>query len=133
MSAGHASRPGSGKVGSAILLSLILIALLAPWLANGDPSAISGDALRPPDAAHLFGTDDLGRDLFSGVVHGTRTSLAVGFVAAALSAFVALLVGGAAAMRGGATDQILRTAWVRLLRLGSRNEYRTNGRRRAVA
>lgn len=103
----QASRLGGGRVGTGILLSLILIALLAPWLANGDPSAISGDALRPPDAAHLFGTDDLGRDLFSGVVHGARTSLVVGFVAAALSAVVALLVGGAAAMRGGATDQIL--------------------------
>lgn len=106
-SASHASRLGSGRVGAAILLALIVIAVLAPWLANSDPSAISGDASRPPDAAHLFGTDDLGRDLFAGVVHGTRTSLVVGFVAAALSALVAVLVGGAAAMRGGATDQIL--------------------------
>jgi peptide/nickel transport system permease protein len=102
-----ASRVGSRSIGAAILLSLMVIGLLAPWLARADPSAISGDALRPPGAAHLFGTDDLGRDLFSGVVHGTRTSLVVGFVAAALSALVALLVGGAAAMRGGTTDQIL--------------------------
>ncbi len=88
-------------------MGLVLIAVTAPWLARDDPSAISADALRPPDAAHLFGTDDLGRDLFSAVVHGTRTSLVVGFVAAALSACVALLVGGAAAIRGGATDQVL--------------------------
>ena len=100
-------RLGSGRVGSAILVGLILIALLAPWLARTDPSAIAGEALRPPDTSHFFGTDDLGRDLFSGVVHGTRTSLVVGFVAAALSALIALLVGGAAAMRGGAVDQLL--------------------------
>lgn len=98
---------GSGTVGAAIVVSLIAIALLAPWLAKSDPAAISGDALRPPGSAHLFGTDDLGRDLFSGVVHGARTSLVVGFVAAALSGFVAIVVGGAAAMRGGATDQLL--------------------------
>ena len=102
-----AGRPRSAAVGSAILLVLIAVGLFAPWLAHGDPSAISDEALRPPDARHFFGTDDLGRDLFSGVVHGTRTSLVVGFVAAALSAVVALLVGGAAALRGGATDQIL--------------------------
>lgn len=98
---------GSGTVGAVIVLSLIAIALLAPWLTKSDPAAISGDALRPPDGAHLFGTDDLGRDLFSGVVHGARTSLVVGFVAAALSGLVAIVVGGAAAMRGGATDQLL--------------------------
>ena len=98
---------GSGTVGAAIVLSLITIALLAPWLAKSDPAAISGDALRAPDSAHLFGTDDLGRDLFSGVVHGARASLVVGFVAAALSGLVAIVVGGAAAMRGGATDQLL--------------------------
>jgi len=97
----------SGRLGVTILLTLILIALLAPWLSEADPAAIAGEALRPPGAAHLFGTDDLGRDLFAGVVHGTRTSLIVGFVAAALSALVALVVGGTAAMRGGAVDQLL--------------------------
>jgi peptide/nickel transport system permease protein len=103
-------RSGSVRLGFAILLSLAVIAAFAPWLARDDPSAISSDALRPPGAAHLFGTDDLGRDIFSGVVHGTRTSLVVGFVAAALSALVALVVGGAAAMRGGAVDQTLMRA-----------------------
>ena len=91
----------------AILLGLVAVAVSAPWLARADPSAMAGDALLRPDSNHLFGTDDLGRDLFSGVVHGTRSSLVVGFVAAGLSALVALLVGGAAAMRGGVTDQIL--------------------------
>ena len=100
-------RAGSGRIGIAILLGLVAVAALAPWLAPDDPSAIAGNALLRPGGAHVFGTDDLGRDLFSGVVHGTRTSLLVGFVAAGLSALVALLVGGAAAMRGGAIDQVL--------------------------
>jgi peptide/nickel transport system permease protein len=100
-------REGDGRIGAAILLGLTLVAAFAPWLALEDPTAIACDALLPPGRAHLFGTDDLGRDLFSGVVHGTRTSLIVGFVAAGLSALVAMLVGGAAAMRGGAIDQVL--------------------------
>ena len=95
------------RVGFAILIALVALALLAPWLGATDPSGISGEALRPPSAQHLFGTDDLGRDLLAGVIYGTRTSLLVGFVAAGLSTIVALLVGGAAAMRGGAVDQVL--------------------------
>ena len=91
----------------AILLGLIAVAAFAPWLARDEPSAIAGEALLRPGGTHLFGTDDLGRDVFSGVVHGTRSSLVVGFLAAGLSALVALFVGGAAAMRGGATDQVL--------------------------
>ena len=98
---------GSGRVGAAILLGLVAVAAFAPWLARDDPSAMASDALLRPGATHLFGTDDLGRDLFSAVVHGTRSSLIVGFVAAGLSALVAMFVGGAAAMRGGATDQLL--------------------------
>lgn len=101
---GHA---WSGRIGIAILLGLVAIAVFAPWLARDAPSAIAGDALLRPGSTHLFGTDDLGRDLFSGVVHGTRSSLIVGFVAAGLSALVALFVGGAAAMGGGAIDQVL--------------------------
>lgn len=90
-----------------MLLGLVAVAALAPWLVREDPSALASDALLRPGGRHLFGTDDLGRDLFSGVVHGARFSLLVGFIAALLSAFVALIVGGAAAMRGGVTDQVL--------------------------
>ena len=85
-------RASSKAVGLAALAVLALIAVLAPWLAGIDPSAIAGDALLPPSGQYWFGTDDLGRDLFSGVVHGSRTSLVVGVVAAALSMSVALLV-----------------------------------------
>ncbi len=97
----------SRRVGVAILIGLLVVAVLAPWLTTADPSATSDDALRPPNGRHIFGTDDLGRDLWAAVLHGTRASLFVGFVAAGLSTLVALLVGGAAAMRGGAVDHFL--------------------------
>ena len=95
------------STGTLLLAGLVMVAVFAPWLADVDPSSIAGEALRAPTAQHPFGTDDLGRDLFSAVLYGTRTSLVVGFVAAALSLSVALLVGGTAAMRGGAVDQAL--------------------------
>jgi len=87
-----------------------MVGLLAPWISRVDPMSISGEALRAPSAQHPFGTDDLGHDMFSAVIHGTRTSLVVGFVAATLSIGVALLVGGASAMRGGTVDQVLMRA-----------------------
>lgn len=93
-----------------LLAALVFVAVFAPWLVDTDPSSIAGEALRAPTAEHPFGTDDLGRDLLSGVLYGTRTSLVVGFVAAALSIVVALLVGGTAAMRGGMVDQALMRA-----------------------
>lgn len=99
-------RASSKAIGLATLAVLALIALLAP-LAGVDPSATVGDALRPPSGRHWFGTDDLGRDLFAGVLHGARTSLVVGLVAAALSVLIACLVGGTAGMRGGVIDQVL--------------------------
>lgn len=97
----------SHRVGIAILTALVAVALAAPWLTSADPSHIAGEALRPPGTQHVFGTDDLGRDLLAGVVYGTRTSLLVGFVAAGLSTFMALIVGGAAAMRAGVVDNLL--------------------------
>lgn len=95
------------SAGVVLPAALLLVALLTPWLVDIDPTSISGEALRAPSRQHPFGTDDLGRDLLSGVLYGTRTSLVVGFVAATLSLLVAVLVGGAAAMRGGAVDQAL--------------------------
>ena len=97
----------SRRVGFAILSALAAIALMAPWLVTADPARITLEALRPPGPQHLFGTDDLGRDVLSGVIYGTRTSLIVGFAAAGLATLVALLVGGAAALRGGGLDHLL--------------------------
>jgi peptide/nickel transport system permease protein len=93
--------------GVGILVGLLTIASLAPWIAGTDPSAIDAAALRPPSAEHPFGTDDLGHDLFASIVHGARTSMVTGLLAASLSLVVALLVGGVAALKRGAIDDLL--------------------------
>src|SRR5262249_54282491 len=78
--------------------------------ASSDPFAISGQALVPPGWIHLFGSDDLGRDVFAGVVHGAATSLGVGVAAAALSAAIGLTVGGLAGLSRGTLDLTLMRA-----------------------
>jgi len=93
--------------GASILVLLAIVGSTAPWLAPGDPFAMTAPPLLAPGSAHLFGTDDLGRDVFTAVVHGARTSLFVGLAAAALAAACGLLVGGVAAVRGGIVDESL--------------------------
>jgi len=91
-------------VGVALLALLLLAALLADRLAPGDPFATSRDVLLPPSGAHPFGSDDLGRDLFRGVLHGARVSLLVGFVSVAVATALGVLVGGVAGYAGGLVD-----------------------------
>ena len=75
-------RRGRLIVGAALVGLFAASALLAPWLAPYDPAAVpaalSETMLRPPEAAHLLGTDALGRDLLSRVLYGGRVSLALG-------------------------------------------------------
>jgi peptide/nickel transport system permease protein len=81
-------------IGGGLLALMILIALLAPYLAKGDPRALApGSRLLPPSAAHWFGTDQLGRDLFARVLYGSRISLFVGFSVAFLSSLLGTVVG----------------------------------------
>jgi peptide/nickel transport system permease protein len=80
--------------GAIVLAMMVLIALLAPWLATTDPLAVSPiHRLRPPSAEHWFGTDMLGRDVYSRVVYGARVSLAVGLAVALLSTVIGLAIG----------------------------------------
>lgn len=102
------SRTGRTRAGGALLAGLILVAAGARWISPQDPFATSGPALRAPEAAHPFGTDDLGRDVFAGVVHGTSVSLMVGFAAAALSALIGIAVGGAAGINRRADLLLMR-------------------------
>jgi peptide/nickel transport system permease protein len=83
------------------------MALFARFIAPYDPFAITNEVLQLPSARHLFGTDDLGRDIFSGVVHGARTSLLVGFAAAGTATMIGLLIGSLAGYAGGFTDDLL--------------------------
>ena len=80
--------------GVAILLVMVAIAVFAPWIAPEDPARINPRLrLRPPSAAHWFGTDHLGRDVFSRTLHGARVSLFVGFTVALLSTALGLAIG----------------------------------------
>ncbi len=81
-------------VGAVVLVAMVLIALLAPWLATVDPQAISPiQRLRQPSTEHWFGTDMLGRDVYSRVIYGSRISLTVGVAVAALSIGIGLAIG----------------------------------------
>jgi len=77
------------RVGFTIVLTVITVAVLAPVVATHAPTRSSVDFLQGPSAQHVLGTDDIGRDVFSRVVHGARTSLVVGIGAA----LVAMLLG----------------------------------------
>ena len=91
-------------LGLTFMLALVLIALGADLIAPHDPFAISNMVLSPPSVVHLFGTDDLGRDVFSGVMHGARVSLLVGFVSAFLATLIGVVIGGLAGYFGGLVD-----------------------------
>jgi peptide/nickel transport system permease protein len=79
--------------GGALLGAMAAIALLAPWI-SGDPMNIAPvNRLKPPSAENWFGTDHLGRDIYTRAVHGTRVSLIVGLCVAALSVSIGLTIG----------------------------------------
>ncbi|PXF33666.1 hypothetical protein KU43_07045 [Mesotoga sp. SC_NapDC2] len=96
-----------GVIGLSLLLIFVVLALFAPLIAPFSPDEMTDDILKSPSAAHLFGTDHLGRDIFSRVVFGTRISLSVGFVAAGLSALIGIFVGSFSGYYGGFTDSIV--------------------------
>ena len=102
------------RVNRAALLGLILIVLIvlmaacAPLIARWDPDAIDLINMRkPPSAAHWFGTDDLGRDVFARVVYGSRTSLMIGFVPSVISLILGTLLGLMAGFLGRRVDAVI--------------------------
>ncbi|HRO10955.1 MAG TPA: ABC transporter permease [Amaricoccus sp.] len=96
-------------LGGLLLLLIAGAALLAPVLSPGDPLAIAGRPLVRPftDPAFPLGTDGLGRDLLAGVIHGARTSAAIGLAAALVAVLAGMLVGTAAGFAGGLVDEAL--------------------------
>ena len=102
--------------GVAFVLSLALMATAAPWLAPQDPlrQSLRG-RLAPPTLegadgrAHLLGTDHLGRDVLSRVIHGSRVSLVVGFSAVAVGGLLGSTVGLLAGFGGGRLDGVIMT------------------------
>ncbi len=87
-------RHPTAMVGAVILLLMVLMALAAPWLGTVDPQSVSPiKRLRPPSWAAWFGTDMLGRDIYSRVVYGARVSLTVGLAVAFVATLVGLAIG----------------------------------------
>lgn len=102
-----ALRRPAGLIGGALMAVVVAVAILADVLAPHDPLAAVGPALAPPAAAHPMGTDDLGRDVLSGVIHGARTSLVIAAGVGVLVLLLGLMVGATAGYRGGVVDHIL--------------------------
>lgn len=87
---------------------LFTIAVLAPFIAPYNPDAINvKHVLEPPSLAHPFGTDDLGRDILSRVIYGSRISLAVGFVAVGIATLIGIILGALSGYYGGWIDTIV--------------------------
>ena len=81
-------------LGGSVLALMVLIAIFAPFLGTVDPTALApARRTRPPSAQYWFGTDMLGRDVFSRVIYGARVSLTVGFSVAALAAVIGTTLG----------------------------------------
>jgi peptide/nickel transport system permease protein len=95
-------------VGLIIVAILVMVAILAPWIATHDVGA-TNLSLRylPPSGQYFFGTDSTGRDIFSRILFGARISLKVGIVVVAVSAVVGTLLGALAGYYGGWIDRII--------------------------
>lgn len=94
-------------VGLLLLLAILLVATFAPLITPYDPNAQEYEFLAPPTANHLFGTDDLSRDLFSRIIYGARISLFVGVITVLLSMLIGVLLGLLAGFYGGWVDTII--------------------------
>jgi peptide/nickel transport system permease protein len=95
-------------VGLAIAMAFLFIALTASWIAPHDPQTIDFSAkLEGPSMDHFFGTDVLGRDIFSRVLHGSRTSLLTGVLVVSLALLIGLPIGLVAGYYGGRIDMVL--------------------------
>jgi peptide/nickel transport system permease protein len=97
-----------GAVAGFVLLALfVLIAFLAPVIAPYDPIQVSSETLKPPSGQHLMGTDNIGRDIFSRVIYGTRISLSMGFIAIGIATVVGTAIGVVAGTYGRVIDNVL--------------------------
>src|SRR5205814_681245 len=100
-----------GAAGGAIMLLMVLTAVLAPWLQTHDPIATDAAyTLGQPNAEHWLGTDHLGRDIYSRIVHGAWVSLIVGLGSTLLGSVLGGIIGLLSAYLGGKTDLITQRA-----------------------
>ena len=101
-------REPSAVIGGAIILFFVVLAVFAAWIAPYDPNVPDWMAIRAaPNAAHWFGTDDLGRDVLSRVIFGTQASLAAGLVSVTVAVLIGLPFGLIAGYFGGVADMVI--------------------------
>lgn len=98
-----------GLIGFVIIFVMVVVAIFAPLIAPYDVGTIrAGGLTENPSLAHLFGTDNLGRDMFSRVVFGSRISLLVGFLSVGAGTGIALVLGITSGYMGGAVDSVIQ-------------------------
>jgi peptide/nickel transport system permease protein len=103
----------AGRIGLALTLLLVILALAAPWLAPADPAAQNLPArLSSPTAMHWMGTDELGRDIFSRVLFGARVSMLVGITVVMGAGIVGLAIGALAGYIGGWFDGVVNIVFL---------------------
>jgi peptide/nickel transport system permease protein len=96
------------SLGLAIIVLLCVVAVFAPWLATHDPIVQDlSNALKPPSANHRLGTDELGRDIYSRIVYGSRITLYIVTLVSVTVGPIGLAVGATAGYLGGAADVVL--------------------------
>ena len=101
-------RRKAALLGLAVVVGFIVLALFAPWIGPADPIATDWGAIRKaPDATHWFGTDEIGRDVLSRVIWGTRASLLAGVVSVSISLGLGIPIGLAAGFLGGFVDALI--------------------------
>jgi peptide/nickel transport system permease protein len=96
-----------GTVSFVIIFVMMFAGIFSPWVAPYDPLQISfdpGESLAPPSAAHWFGTDAYGRDIFSRIIYGSRTAMVIGFTSSFVGSTLGAVLGVASAYFGGRID-----------------------------
>lgn len=95
-------------VGLAIVLTMMIVSLSAPLIAPYDPLSIDvHNVFSPPSRSHPFGTDELGRDVLSRMIWGSRVSLQVGFLAVSIAIMIGTILGSLAGYYGGRLDSVI--------------------------
>ena len=106
--AGNARHNPLAATGVALIVVFVTCALFAPWIAPQDPAFINLPArLGGPSHAHWFGTDELGRDIFSRIIYGSRISMLVGSCVVLTSLALGLVIGSIAGYYGGGIDRFV--------------------------
>jgi len=96
-----------GLIGAIILSLFILISIFHPWFSPYDPTAPYFDFMDYPSSGHLFGTDQIGRDILSRVLYGTKISMFIGITAAAIAVIIGTIIGLISGYYGGVFGELL--------------------------